>query len=102
MANDTNLKVDGLEYAEIRNNLVSYLKTQSEFQDYNFDSSGLSSLLDLGDQRAISLPYIVASLSSITLIILFDLLHDGQLDIYIYIYILYIIYIFFNIIFIFY
>ena len=47
MANDTNLKVDGLEYAEIRNNLVSYLKTQSEFQDYNFDSSGLSSLLDL-------------------------------------------------------
>ena len=47
MANDTNLKVDGLEYAEIRDNLVSYLKTQSEFQDYNFDSSGLSSLLDL-------------------------------------------------------
>lgn len=47
MANETNLKVDGLEYAEIRQNLTNYLKSQSEFTDYNFEASGLSSLLDL-------------------------------------------------------
>jgi len=47
MANDTNLRVDGLEYGDIRSNLVNYLKGQSQFSDYNFDSSGISSLLDL-------------------------------------------------------
>jgi len=47
MANETNLKVDGLEFTQIRLNLLNYLKSQSEFQDYNFEASGLSSLLDL-------------------------------------------------------
>jgi len=47
MANETNLKVDGLEYSDIRANLLNYLKSQTEFQDYNFEASGLSSLLDL-------------------------------------------------------
>ena len=47
MANDTNLKVDGLEYGDIRSNLEQYLKGQSTFSDYNFESSGISNLLDL-------------------------------------------------------
>ena len=47
MANDTNLKLDGLEYTQIRDNLLTYLKSQSEFQDYNFEASGISTLLDV-------------------------------------------------------
>jgi len=48
MANpDAKLKVSELDFDTIRNNLKQYLKSQSEFSDYNFEGSGMSILLDL-------------------------------------------------------
>ena len=48
MANvDAKLKVAELDFDAIKNNLKSFLKSQSEFSDYNFEGSGLSILLDL-------------------------------------------------------
>jgi hypothetical protein len=35
------------DFAEIKNNLKSYLKNQGEFTDYDFEGSGISSLLDV-------------------------------------------------------
>ena len=45
MAN--NLNVTELDFDQIKGNLKNYLKTQSEFNDYDFDGSGLSILLDV-------------------------------------------------------
>ena len=48
MANvDAKLKVAELDFDRIKDNLKSFLKSQSEFSDYNFEGSGLSVLLDL-------------------------------------------------------
>jgi hypothetical protein len=48
MANvDAKLKVAELDFDRIKENLRSYLKSQSEFSDYNFEGSGMSVLLDL-------------------------------------------------------
>lgn len=48
MANsDAKLKVAELDFDAIKNNLKNYLKSQSEFSDYNFEGSGMSVLLDL-------------------------------------------------------
>ena len=47
MAEENNLKLDGLEFFDIKQNLSNYLKGQSQFQDYNFEASGLSTLIDL-------------------------------------------------------
>jgi len=48
MANsDAKLKVAELDFDTIRDNLRAYLKSQSEFSDYNFEGSGMSVLLDL-------------------------------------------------------
>ena len=47
MAENTNLKVDGLDFATIRDNLKLYLRSQSQFQDYNLDGSGISTIIDL-------------------------------------------------------
>jgi len=48
MANsDAKLKVAELDFDTIRDNLKAYLKSQSEFSDYNFEGSGMSVLLDL-------------------------------------------------------
>ena len=48
MANsDAKLKVAELDFDTIRDNLKSYLKSQSEFSDYNFEGSGMAVLLDL-------------------------------------------------------
>lgn len=47
MATPTDLKIDGLSFPEIRENLKSYLQSQDKFKDYNFDASGLSILLDV-------------------------------------------------------
>lgn len=47
MATPTNLKVDGLAYEQIRDNLKQFLSNQDQFKDYNFDGSGLSVLLDV-------------------------------------------------------
>jgi hypothetical protein len=47
MAENTNLKVDGLDFATIRDNLKLYLRSQSQFQDYNIEGSGMSTIIDL-------------------------------------------------------
>ena len=48
MANiDAKLKVAELDFDTIKSNLKNYLKSQSEFSDYNFEGSGMSVLLDI-------------------------------------------------------
>lgn len=44
---NTSLRVADLDFNSIRNNLKTYLNSQSEFTDYNFEGSGLSVLLDV-------------------------------------------------------
>jgi hypothetical protein len=41
------LQVTELDFDQIKQNLKTYLKSQSEFTDYDFDGSGLSILLDI-------------------------------------------------------
>ena len=43
----TNLNVTELDFADIKNNLKNFLKQQTEFNDYDFDGSGLNVLLDV-------------------------------------------------------
>ena len=43
----SNLNVTELDFADIKQNLKNYLKQQSEFNDYDFEGSGLSVLLDV-------------------------------------------------------
>ena len=43
----TNLKVTELDFKDIKENLKNFLKQQSEFNDYDFDGSGMSVLLDV-------------------------------------------------------
>jgi len=47
MAADNNLKVSELDFNSIKINFKNYLKSQDEFRDYNFEASGISTLLDL-------------------------------------------------------
>lgn len=47
MADNKNLKVDELNFTQIKNNFKNYLNAQDQFRDYNFDGSGLSVLLDI-------------------------------------------------------
>lgn len=44
---NTTLRVSELDFNSIRNNLKTYLSSQSEFTDYNFEGSGMSVLLDI-------------------------------------------------------
>jgi len=44
---NTYLRVTELDYANIRNNLKTYLSTQDQFQDYNFEGSVMAVLLDV-------------------------------------------------------
>ena len=41
------LRVTELDFDQIKNNLKTYLKQQSQFQDYDFDGAGLNILLEL-------------------------------------------------------
>lgn len=41
------LNVTELDFASIKENLKTFMQSQEEFQDYNFDGSGLSILLDI-------------------------------------------------------
>ena len=41
------LRVTELDFDQIKTNLKSFLKQQSQFQDYDFDGAGLSVLIDL-------------------------------------------------------
>ena len=43
----SNLRVTELDFFQIRENLKEYLKAQSKFQDYDFEGSGMSVLLDV-------------------------------------------------------
>lgn len=47
MSQDSKLKVAELDFDAIKTNLKNFLKSQTEFTDYNFDGSGMSVLLDL-------------------------------------------------------
>jgi len=48
MANpEAKLKVAELDFDAIKTNLTNFLKSQSEFSDYNFEGSGMSILLDI-------------------------------------------------------
>ena len=44
---NTALRVAELDFFSIRNNLKNYLRSQSEFTDYDFEGSGMSVLLDV-------------------------------------------------------
>ena len=46
MAN-ARLQISDLDFDQIKTNLKSYLKQQSQFQDYNFEGAGLNILLDI-------------------------------------------------------
>ena len=41
------MKYSDLDFAQIKENLKNFLKSQSKFKDYDFDGSGISVLLDL-------------------------------------------------------
>lgn len=41
------LNIQSLAYDDIRSNLVNYIKSTDEFKDYNFDASGISTLINL-------------------------------------------------------
>ena len=41
------LKITELDFQGIKDNLRNFLKEQEEFTDYNFEGSGLSTLIDL-------------------------------------------------------
>ena len=43
----SNLNVTELDFADIKQNLKNYLRQQSQFNDYDFEGSGLSVLLDV-------------------------------------------------------
>ena len=47
MALLNDLTVDELNFELIKTNFISYLRTQDQFRDYNFDASGMQVLLDL-------------------------------------------------------
>lgn len=47
MAISTNLRLDGLSFEQIRENFRTFLKSQDQFRDYNFDSSGISTLIEI-------------------------------------------------------
>lgn len=40
-------RVAELDFDQVRSNLIAFLRSQSEFQDYDFDGAGLSVLIDL-------------------------------------------------------
>ena len=47
MSANTYLQVTELDFNDIRNNLKSYLSSQDQFRDYDFEGSGMAVLLDL-------------------------------------------------------
>ena len=45
--NETRLNVTEFDFDEVKNNLKLFLKTQTEFKDYDFEGSGMNILLDV-------------------------------------------------------
>ena len=44
---NSNIQVTDLDFVNIKNNLINFLKSQNTFKDYNFEASALSTLLDV-------------------------------------------------------
>lgn len=44
---NSNIQISDLDFNSIKTNLKTYLKSQTVFQDYNFEGSGLSTLLNI-------------------------------------------------------
>jgi hypothetical protein len=44
---NTSLRIAELDFDSIKNNLKNYLRSQSDFQDFDFEGSGMSVLIDL-------------------------------------------------------
>jgi len=42
-----NINLKSLEFDQIKNELVTYIKSKNEFTDYNFEGSALSTIIDL-------------------------------------------------------
>lgn len=47
MPSNNSLILTNLDFDQYKNNLINYLKSQSEFQDYNYSDSSLNVLLDI-------------------------------------------------------
>ena len=47
MPTSNKLKITDLEFDTVKNNLKTFLKAQTQFQDYDFDGSGMSVLVDI-------------------------------------------------------
>ena len=47
MASSNKLKITDLEFDDIKSNLKTFLKAQTEFQDYDFEGSGMAILIDV-------------------------------------------------------
>ena len=46
-SSNTNIQVADLDFNSIKSNFITYLQSQDQFKDYNFQGSSLSVLLDL-------------------------------------------------------
>lgn len=44
---NSNIQLSGLDFNDIKRNLRTYLQSQDTFKDYNFEGSGMSTLLDV-------------------------------------------------------
>jgi len=47
MANNQKLEISGLDFDTVKTNLKTFLRNQDQFLDYDFEGSGMSSLLDV-------------------------------------------------------
>ena len=47
MANTSQIQLSSLDFDSIKQSLITYLQSQSQFQDYNFQGSALNILLDV-------------------------------------------------------
>ena len=45
--NDKRLEVTEFDFDDVKDNLKTFLKAQDEFTDYDFEGSGMSTLLDV-------------------------------------------------------
>jgi hypothetical protein len=45
--NRINLPIQGLDFNEIKSNLIQFLKTDAHYTDYNFEGSGITALLNI-------------------------------------------------------
>ena len=47
MAANSNIQLTTLDFDLLKSNFLTYLQSQSTFQDYNFEGSSLNTLVDL-------------------------------------------------------